>query len=97
MKPAEAHKDENIMNVKANLTLEQKHMRKYPPLQDLSKQKIHKKGKGNCSTRKETISKWSDRTFQIEKIQRDITLQRYYILEGLSRHYLRHELLLVSN
>ncbi|MCR9134223.1 MAG: hypothetical protein NXI08_16775 [bacterium] len=32
MKPTEAHKDENGINVKANLTLKQKHMRKYQPL-----------------------------------------------------------------
>ena len=29
-KPVEAHKDENRVNVKVNLTLKQKHFRKYP-------------------------------------------------------------------
>ena len=96
MRPIEAHKDENRINVKANLTLKQKHMRKYPQLSVGDMVKIYKKGKGNYSTRKETISKWSDRKFKVEKIERDMTLQKYYILEGLSRHYLRHELLLVN-
>ena len=32
MKPSEAHDDDNRANVKANLTLKQKHMRKYPKL-----------------------------------------------------------------
>ena len=31
-KPVEAHKDENRVNVKVNLTLKQKHFRKYPQL-----------------------------------------------------------------
>ena len=31
-KPVEAHKDENRGNVKVNLTLKQKHFRKYPQL-----------------------------------------------------------------
>ena len=60
MKPIEAHKDENRINVKANLTLKQKHMRKYPKLSVGDMVKIYKKGKGNYSTRK-----WSDRKFKI--------------------------------
>ena len=31
-KPVEAHKDENRVNVKVNLTRKQKHFRKYPQL-----------------------------------------------------------------
>ena len=68
MKPIEAHKDENRINVKANLTLKQKHMRKYHKLSVGDMVNIYKKGKGNYSTRKETIPKWSDRKFKLENI-----------------------------
>lgn len=95
-KPVDAHNDNKRLNVKANLTLKQKNFRKYPQLQVGDKVKIYTKGQGNYSSRKETVSRWSDRTYRIEKIDRDMTLQKYYILEGLTRHYLRHELLLIN-
>ena len=96
-KPVEAHKDEKRVNVKVNLTLKQKHFRKYPQLTVGDKVKIYTKGAGNYISRKETNSRWSDRVFTIEKIDRDMTLQKYYLLEGLKRRYLRHELLMVDD
>ena len=45
-KPVEAHKDENRVNVKVNLTLKQKHFRKYPQLSVGDKVKIYTKGGG---------------------------------------------------
>ena len=97
MKPNEAHDDDNRANVKANLTLKQKHMRKYPKLSVSDTVKIYQKGKGNYTSRKETNSKWTERKYKIEKIEKDITLQTYYVLEGLKKHYLRHELLLIES
>ena len=96
-KPVEAHKDENRVNVKVNLTLKQKHFRKYPQLSVGDKVKIYTKGAGNYISRKETNSRWSDKVYTIEKIDRDLTLQKYYLLEGLKRRYLRHELLMVDD
>ena len=96
-KPVEAHKDENRVNVKVNLTLKQKHFRKYPQLSVGDKVKIYTKGAGNYISRKETNSRWSDKVYTIEKIDRDMTLQKYYLLEGLKRRYLRHEVLLVDD
>ena len=96
MKPTEAHKDDNRVNVKANLLLKQKNMRRYPKLSVGDEVKIYTKGKGNYTSRKETNPKWSERKYKIEKIEKDMTLQTYYVLEGLKRHYLRHELLLVN-
>ena len=96
-KPVEAHKDENRMNVKVNLTLKQKHFRKYPQLTVGDKVKIYTKGAGNYISRKETNSRWSDKVYTIEKIDRDMTLQKYYLLEGLKRRFLRHELLMVDD
>ena len=97
MKPSEAHDDDNRANVKANLTLKQKHMRKYPKLSVSDTVKIYQKGKGNHTSRKETNPKWTERKDKIERIEKDMTLQTYYVLEGLKRHYLRHELLLIEN
>ena len=78
-KPVAAHKDENRVNVKVNLTLKQKHFRKYPQLSVGDKVKIYTKGAGNYISRKETNSRWSDKVYTIEKIDRDMTLQKYYI------------------
>ena len=58
--------------------------------------KVYKKGKGNYTSRKETTSRWSDRTYKVVKIDRDITLNTYYVLDGSTRHFNRHELMLVS-
>ena len=69
-KPVEAHKDENRVNVKVNLTLKQKHFRKYPQLTVGDKVKIYTKGAGNYISRKETNSRWSDKVYTIEKIDR---------------------------
>ena len=56
-KPVEAHKDENRVNVKVNLTLKRKHFRKYPQLSVGDKVKIYTKGAGNYISRKETNSR----------------------------------------
>ena len=96
-KPVEAHKHENRVNVKVNLALKQKHFRKYPQLTVGDKVKIYTKGAGSYISRKETNSRWSDKVYTIENIDRDMTLQKYYLLEGLKRRYLRHELLMVDD
>ena len=96
-KPVDAHKDENRVNVKVNLTRKQKHFRKYPQLNVGDTVKIYTKGAGKYISRKETNSKWSDKVFTIEKIDRDMTLQKKYLLEALKRRYSRHELLMVDD
>ena len=59
--------------------------------------KIYTKGAGSYISRKETNSRWSDKVYTIENIDRDMTLQKYHLLEGLKRRYLRHELLMVDD
>ena len=66
-KPVEAHKDENRVNVKVNLTLKQKHFRKYPQLTVGDKVNIYTKGAGNYISRKETSSRWSDKVLYNRK------------------------------
>ena len=86
-----------------NLTLKQKHFRKYPQLTFGDKVDTYTKGAGNYISRKETVSRWSNKIYTIETIDRDMTLQKYllqkyFLLEGLKKkRYLRHELLLVDD
>lgn len=94
--PKEAHDDKNSADVIANLTMKSLNKRKYKNISVGDEVKIYNKGKGNYTSRKETHSRWSDSTYTILKIDRDITLNTYYILQGLSRHFSRHELLLVD-
>ena len=58
--------------------------------------KKYTNGKGNYTSRKETTSRWSDRTYTVIKTDRYITLNTYYILDGLTKHLNRHELLLID-
>ena len=73
MKLNEAYDDDNRANVKANLALKQKHMRKYPKLLLLDTMKIYQKGKGNYTSRKEINPKWIERKYKIEKKRYNIT------------------------
>ena len=91
-----AHEDDNEVNVKANLVLKEKYLRNYPKIEEGDKVKIYDKGKGNYSSRKETRSKWSSETYTVSGVDRDTTLNKYYTLEGRSKKYNRHELLLVD-
>jgi hypothetical protein len=54
------------------------------------------KGKDNDTSRKETISRWSERTSTLVKIDRYTKLNTYYIPKGLNKHFNRHELLLID-
>ena len=83
-------------DVAANLATKSIHTRKYKNINVGDDVKVFTKGKGNYTSRKETTSRWSDRTYKVVKIDRDITLNTYYVLEGSSRHYNRHELLLID-
>ena len=94
--PNKAHEDDNEVNVKANLVLKEKYLRNYPKIEEGDKVKIYDKGKGNYSSRKETRSKWSSETYTVSSVDRDTTLNKYYTLEGRSKKYNRHELLLVD-
>ena len=86
----------NSPDVIANLTMKSLNKRKYKNIYVGDEVKIYSKGKGNYTSRKETHSRWSDNTYKVVKIDRDITLNTYYILEGLRKHFNRHELLLID-
>ncbi len=95
-KPIEAHEDKNAPDVIANLSMKHINKRKYKNINVGDEVKVFTKGKGNYVSRKETNSRWSSSSYKVIKIEKDITLDNYYVLEGLNRHYRRHEVLLVN-
>ena len=76
--------------------MKEKYLRKYPKLNVGDKVKIYNKGKGNYTSRKETTSKWSQSTYKITNVGRDMMLNKYYEIEGNTKKYNRHELLLIN-
>ena len=95
MTPKQAHKDENNSTVRVNLTLRENNKTKYPTIQEGDSVKCFHKKKGNYTDRKEYNSKWSKQSYKVEQIKYDMMGNRTFKLEGLSKPYLRHELLLV--
>ena len=77
------------------LTLNTTNKRLYPNINAGDDVKIYDSGQGKYANRKETTSKWSDTTYKVEKVDGDINLNKYYVLENLNSHYNRNELLLV--
>ena len=95
-KPVDAHQDKNAADVVVNLLLKAKYKRKYNTINIGDDVKVFTKGKGNYTSRKETTSRWSSENYKVKDIGFDITMNKYYVLEGLTKHYLRHELLLIT-
>ena len=96
MTPNEAHKDDNHLTVKSNSVLKEKYLRKYPKVEVGDKVKIFVKGKGNYTSRKDSRNQWSERTYEVKEVGRDGQLNKHYILDGLSKKYNRHEILLID-
>jgi hypothetical protein len=94
--PNNAHNLDNVIQVRTNLILKEKHNRKYPNISEGDYVKIFDKGKGNYVSRKETRSQWSERKYKVILVGRDMMNNRYYKLDGMSKKYNRHELLLVD-
>ena len=95
--PNNAHNLDNVISVRTNLILKEKHNRKYPNISEGDYVKIVDKGKGNYVSRKETRSQWSERKYKVILVGRDLMNNRYYKLDGMSKIYNRHELLLVDS
>ena len=72
--PKEAYYDKISPDVIANLTMKILNKRKYKNISVGDEVKVYNKGKGNYTSRKETTSRRSDRTYKVVKIDRDITL-----------------------
>ncbi|MCR9134318.1 MAG: transposase family protein, partial [bacterium] len=91
LSPNEARKPQNHFSVKMQLELNRIKTRKYPNLRIGDEIKIFRK-KG--ITEKERNSTWSVNKYKIEKIEQKLG-QDYYYVEGVSRPYLRSEILKV--
>ena len=63
--PSEAHKLDNAMSVKTHLLLKEKYNRKYPSISEGDYVRVFQKGKGNYTSRKETMSNWSERKYKV--------------------------------
>ena len=92
--PKEAHYDKNHLTVSVNLKMRESNKRKYTKINENDKVKIFDKKKGNYTDRKETNPKWSKESYKVVSIKHDMTGNKTYKLEGLTKPYLRHEILL---
>ena len=79
-----------------NLTLTSNYNRKYKNINIGDTVKVCTKGKGNYTSRKETVSRWSDDNYIVKDIDRDVSLNKYYVLDGSPKRYSRHEILLIN-
>lgn len=94
--PNEAHKLDNAIKVRTTQIMKEKHNRRYPNINEGDYVKIFDKGSGNYVSRKESRSVWSENKYKVILVGRDMLNNKYYKLEGKSRKYNRHELLLVD-
>ena len=96
MVPNKAHDLDNALEVRSNQILKEKHNRKYPNVTEGDYVKVYSKGKGNFVSKKESRSVWSERKYKVILVGMDLLNNRYYKLDGLSKKYNRHEILLVN-
>ena len=89
--PREALKSKNELKAKTNMAIQATRTRKYPEVLRGTKVKIYRK---KAITEKERTSQWSKETYEVERIEKKLG-QSYFYLNGLSRGYLRNELLKV--
>ena len=79
------------LDVKMNISLQAKRNRKYPVMKASDKVKLMRK---KAITEKERTSNYLKEVFKVEKIEKRLG-QNYYYLEARSRPVLRHEILKV--
>lgn len=91
MTPYDARKPKNELEVKHNILLNAKFNRKYPDIDIGDKVKIYTKKK---QFDKEHVPVWSKIDYEVENIE-ETRGQQFYKLIGLTRSFMRHELLKV--
>ena len=82
--PNNAHNLDNVIQVRTNLVLKEKHNRKYPNISEGDYVRIFDKGKGNYVSRKETRSQWSERKYEIILVGRALFLSCFLFWHGRS-------------
>lgn len=91
MTPKDARMKKNEFDVKMNISLQAKSNRKYPVVEVSDKVKLMRK---KAVTEKERTSHYLKDIFEVEKIEKRLG-QNYYYLEGRRRPVLRYEILKV--
>ena len=91
MTPKEARMKNNELDVKMNMSLQAKSNRKYLVVEVSDKVKLVRK---KAITEKERTSNYLKETFKVEKVEKRLGHNCYY-LEGRNRPVLRHEILKV--
>ena len=94
--PNKAHDLDNVLDVRANQILKEKHNKKYPNVTEGDYVKVYSKGKGNFVSKKESFNHWSERKYKVILVGKDLLNNKYYKLDGLSKKYNRHEILLIN-
>ena len=89
--PNEAMKPPNKIDVKLNLELRAKHLRKYPEVKVGDKVRVYKKRKDFA---KERVSIWEPEDRTVEEIS-DYRGQPFYKVNGKHHEYSRSEILLI--
>ena len=84
--PNKAHDLDNVLDVRANQILKEKHNRKYPNVTEGDYFKVYSKGKGNFVSEKESRSVWSDRKYKVILIGMDLLNNKYFKFDGLSKN-----------
>ena len=90
--PVEAMKATNHVNVKINLEMHRLHSRKYPEISVGNKVKVFKK---KDKMDKQQKSTWSPNHYFVESISESMG-QKFYKLNGISRPFMRNEILLIT-
>jgi hypothetical protein len=91
MSPIMARQKENELLVKFNIQNKAKYARKYPKIEINNKVRKYKKP-DNFSGKKATVSKWSENVHKVINIKDGL----YYLDDGQTRGYMRHDLLRVE-
>ena len=58
---------------------------------------MYTKGAANYISGRGVVSRCSHKVFTIEKMDKDMTLQKYRLFPGLKRRKLQHELLMAND
>ena len=96
LKPVDAIKDSNAIEVKTNLMLRSRFKRKYKEVNVGDYVRIFKK-KQKYSDMKQHVKNWGESTYKVIGIDRSgLNGQTTYKLDGLTKLFLRNEILLVE-
>ena len=93
-KPKDAIDDKHASYIKVKLEINALSKRRYPIISEGDQVKVFKKA-GKYGEAKESKSRWSDESYKVRHVNKGVNT--YYMLEGKSKEYLRHELLLIND